>query len=92
MDQMIFLSFMSTVDLFADSPQGGWGETQLIAHIGVWLKHYQLDVTTHREGGGEGNPGGVGREPWNISLSLYIYMIVELIQPWSLHLSLIFIV
>ena len=36
MDQMIFLPFMSTVDLFADSPQGGvGGNTTHSAHRGV---------------------------------------------------------
>ena len=74
MGQMTCLPFMSSVDLFADSPPGGWGETQLIAHIGVWLEHYQLDVITHWGGGGEGNPpwGGGGREPWNIYIYIYL--------------------
>ena len=68
-------SFMSTLDVFADSPQGGWGGLTTHSENGGWKEQDQSHDTTHRGGGGEKetNPtGGGGLEPWN--KYKYIYM------------------
>ena len=55
-------SFMSTLDVFADSPQGGWGGLTIHSENGGWKEQDQSHDTTHREGGGEKdtNPTGGG--------------------------------
>ena len=60
-------SFMSTLDVFADSPQGGWGGLTTHSENGGWKEQDQSHDTTHRGGGGEkeNNPtgGGGGLDP-----------------------------
>ena len=70
-------SFMSTLDVFADSPQGGWGGSTTFSENGGWQEQDQPHDKTHRGGWGEKetNPaGGWCLEPWNIYIYIYIYL------------------
>ena len=66
-------SFMLTLDVFADSPQGGWGGLATHSENGWWKEQDPPHDKPHRGGWGEKetNPAGVGAglEPWNISPS-----------------------
>ena len=55
-------SFMLTVDVFADSPQGGWGGLTTLSEHGRWKEQDQPHDITHRGGWGEKetNPAGGG--------------------------------
>ena len=59
---------MSTLDVFADRPQGGWGGLTTHSENGGCKEQDQSHDTTHRGGGGEKetNPTGGGLEAWNI--------------------------
>ena len=53
---------MSTLDVFADSPQGGWGGLTTHSENGGWKEQDQPHDKTHRGGWGEKetNPAGGG--------------------------------
>ena len=59
LDDVFF--FMSTVDLLADSPQGGWGEHNLQRTYGDgWSNINFMSRPTGGVGGKETFPGGEG--------------------------------
>ena len=72
-------SFMSTVDVFADSPQGGWGGKDNSQR--TWrMAEFNVTFMSPSTGGWRGKdvilPGGEGRglEPWNIYIYIYIHI------------------
>ena len=68
-------SFMSTLDVFADSPQGGWGGLTTHSENGWWKEQDHPHDKTHKAGERRRKPtprGGVGLEPWNIYIYIYI--------------------